>query len=440
MSYTIRKEGEACDSDKLFQHYEEYCVKHQLPIATPCQFKLTVSNVLQMPCFHTNVGGESRSFYPDITYVPDIPLKTIDTTSLPYEWVMLKNEDGVITLCRKSQFLLNGCHVTEEFSITKEGDIVLQIGPNPTNPADIGLPPNFHKTVMDIHNYVDVVSSTKVCCGKEVEENIANVKFTFADGQDYHGRKSSKCLGYVPLTSKGRVCPKCLSVSLAKLRTQFKEDNTPIPCEPIPQDSPDVAIDPDIIPNSAIEQYFPNCSNLLYQLILYQSKCLWNAKLGKDHRCHRWSKDLISFAVSVYISSPRTYRLIACVLSLPSESLIKNIKTIWTKTQVLTTTSSSGCTWRSKEQVVRKWAALFLMKCPFNLVFNSNQMGRDCQWPVLWILARTMLAHPLWVILIEQVRLPQLSCNSFFCRWMASDFPFPTYSAKEFLLVNYSRS
>ena len=169
MSYTIRKEGEACVSDKLFQHYEQYCIKHVLHISTPCQFKLTVSNVLQMPRFHTNVGGESGSFCPDITYVPDIPPKTIDTTSLPYEWVMLKKMKKLSshTLCRKSQFLLNGCHVMEEFSITKEGDIVLQIGPNPTNPADIGLPGNFHKTVMDIHNHVDVVSSTKVCCDKK---------------------------------------------------------------------------------------------------------------------------------------------------------------------------------------------------------------------------------------------------------------------------------
>ena len=85
-------------------------------------------------------------------------------------------------------------------------------------------------------------------------------------------------------------------------------------------------IDPDIIPKSTTEQYFPNCSNLLYQLILYQSKCLWNTKLSKDHRCHRWNKDLISFAASVYISSPRTYRLISWVLSLPSESLIKRNK------------------------------------------------------------------------------------------------------------------
>ena len=178
---------------------------------------------------------------------------------------------------------------------------------------------------MDIHNHVDVVSSTKVCCDKKkVKENIANLHLQM--GRTAMGGDLVRCLGYVPLTSKGQVCPKCLSMSVGKLRTQLKEDSTPVPCEPITQDSADLAIDPDIIPKSATEQYFPNCSNLLYQLILYQSKCLWNTKLSKDHRCHRWNKDLISFAASVYISSPRTYRLISCVLSLPSESLIKRNK------------------------------------------------------------------------------------------------------------------
>ena len=105
-------------------------------------------------------------------------------------------------------------------------------------------------------------------------------------------------------TSRVRVCPKCLSVSVGKLWTQLKGNNTPVACEPITQDPTDLTIDPDIIPNSATEQYSPNCSNLLYQLLLYQSKCLENTKLGKDHRCNRWSKDLISFAVSVYILTP----------------------------------------------------------------------------------------------------------------------------------------
>ena len=60
--------------------------------------------------------------------------------------------------------------------------------------------------------------------------------------------------------------------------------------------------------------------------ILYQSKCLGSVKGGKDARSHRWSKEILSFAISLYITSPRTYRLLTSVLFLPSESRIKKYK------------------------------------------------------------------------------------------------------------------
>ena len=82
----------------------------------------------------------------------------------------------------------------------------------------------------------------------------------------------------------------------------------------------------DIIPESMLSQYFPDSSDLLSQIILYQSKCLGSVKGGKDARSHRWSKEILYFAISLYITSPRTYRLLTSVLFLPSESLIKKYK------------------------------------------------------------------------------------------------------------------
>ena len=99
--------------------------------------------------------------------------------------------------------------------------------------------------------------------------------------------------------------------------TTLAEDN---------DDNVNYKIEIDIITESILAQYFLDSSDLLCQIILYQSKCLYSVKGSKDSRSHIWPKQILSFAMSLYITSLRTARLLTSVLFLRSESVIKKYK------------------------------------------------------------------------------------------------------------------
>ena len=292
-------------------------------VATPCLFKMTACSVLKTPCSRTNLQGKLRSYYHGIRYVDKIDNKTLDVSDLPPDWFAITREDGGATLFRKCEVKVNGYCVVEHIHIDDKGRITLQIGPNTIDPAQVGLPSNFYETILPLHDTLSIVESrAMLCLGKEVAEEFSNITITLPNGNKHHGRKSKLCFGYVPLTSRGRLCPKCLSVNITQFKTNSSDDSINCNIEESSGHEPHESI----IPESVLYEYFPDCPDLLTQLIRFQSKCLWDLKNGKDGRCHRWPKSIISFAISLFITSPRSYRLISTLLYMPSESLIKKYK------------------------------------------------------------------------------------------------------------------
>ena len=292
-----------------------------MDVPSPCFFKITVNSVLHIECSHTTLQGSTRSYYSGLKYVEKIPHKAIDISDLPHDWCVLKCESGV-KLFRKCEIQVNDFTVMEEVNIDDNGRITLKIGRNEIDPSDIGFPNNFYQTIIPLSQLLQIIGTATICLGKQVPHDFSNITVTLGNGSKFYGKKSKYCLGYAPLTSRGRICPKCQSVNISKfVKHNLTDDN-----EAALADSDEEQHEQHVISEETLCQYFPNCPDLLAQILRFQSKCLWDGKNGKDGRCHRWPKDIISFAISLFITSPRPYRLISSVLYLPSESLVKKYK------------------------------------------------------------------------------------------------------------------
>ena len=322
-----------CDSDVLFGHYEDACKNEHCDVPSPNIFKRAVSSVLGVHCKVSTVGGSTKSYYPAIRYIGDVPVKCIDYQRLPKGWLMSETEEQYTVLIHTSDFKVNGYTVLHQVIIGSDGSVKLQVGSNCITPSNVGLPDNIKHSVVDLTGYLSLVLQLHVCHGKRSSENDCNIVVTLSNGSTHFGRQSGKCLGYVPTTSRGMVCPKCVIINTCHTNntdpvvdSTFSENthHAEVGTDSGIEATPDTGIT--VISEEELSKYFPNCDTLLNQIIIHQSQCLVNTHKGKDERCRRWPKEILSFAISVFITSPRTYRLISQTLYLPSESLIKKYK------------------------------------------------------------------------------------------------------------------
>ena len=144
-----------------------------------------------------------------------IPHKAIDISDLPDGWCVLKCESGV-KLLRKCEIQVNDLTVMEEVNIDDNGRITLKIGRNEIDHSDIGFPNNFYQTIIPLSQLLQIIGTATICLGKQVPHDFSNITVTLGNGSKFYGKKSKYCLGYAPLTSRGRICPKCQSVNISK--------------------------------------------------------------------------------------------------------------------------------------------------------------------------------------------------------------------------------
>ena len=98
--------------------------------------------------------------------------------------------------------------------------------------------------------------------------------------------------------------------------------------------------------DEAFQQLFPNISSDLHDLLLTQSKCSRGDAEGKDARCRRWPKSVISLALSVWIASPAAYRILRETMYLPCEKLLQMYKNSLDKSPGM---NFSMCQWLHQE-------------------------------------------------------------------------------------------
>ena len=72
-----------------------------------------------------------------------------------------------------------------------------------------------------------------------------------------------------------------------------------------------------------MDQYFQEA---IAEFIQSQSKYLRDEVKGKDRRSRRWLRSIISFALSVWISSPHAYRLLSNIFFFPTKRLLQRYK------------------------------------------------------------------------------------------------------------------
>ena len=256
-----------------------------------------------------------------------IPKKEILVNNLPDGWYNCDKDDGTVTFYRKCEFTVTQTQTQTQtdsdrilFNINTYWDRYIRLQNKrewiccsrtivyrkrwfyeTSNGSKLHRSfkywiDNYNETILPLNDILDIISHCIVCLGKEV--NIeSNIGITLGNGHKYYGKKASKCLGYTPTTSRGWLSPKCLYVNISKLKETTTPSNSTT-TTPEEDNDDNFEIEVDIIPESILSQYFPDSSDVLSQIILYQSECLCSVKGGKDARSHRWSKQILSLAIS----------------------------------------------------------------------------------------------------------------------------------------------
>ena len=75
-----------------------------------------------------------------------------------------------------------------------------------------------------------------------------------------------------------------------------------------------------------ISNFLPGENDTLLQFLQAQSQCCKLKHFGIDPRTRRWSGEVLSWAMSIWIASPVTYRLLLNYFYMPSEKLLQMYK------------------------------------------------------------------------------------------------------------------
>ena len=288
----------------------------------PQTFKRIVTNVHNITLSYTTSHGKRVSLYKDLRFVGDNPPVVGHDQSeqchLPTGWMALPSR-GPRVYGNKTDYILNGMSVWKEVSVDTHGNVTISVGGRPVDPGYIGMPSSL--VTMNLHTYLQVVGSTPVCIGREVDNSHKNSVVYNVNGVCTQRKHSRTCHGLMTVLSRGQLCRRCHSISTSVNSTQAEEERTENITEEECVLTGNELDETDI--NDMMNKLFPNANQKLLDFLRTQSEMCRAEVQGKDHRSRRWPDSVVGTSLSIWIASPVSYRILQSFLYLPTERLLQ---------------------------------------------------------------------------------------------------------------------
>ena len=360
LQHVIKGDNFVCVSHDLYESYVSTCgtmtnENAATKSVSEASFKRSIHEIFNVSPTKTHRNNKVVIIYKGLKYVenlchqPDRINLDLLLTELPPPWFWIdKSHKHRVVGCKTAIFVAN-TEIIKEVRVTDDGDISIHVGKDQIDPICLGLPHNIHECVISLQEYLQLVEKSKVCMGQETSNMVKGCSRVQQNGMKTFRRVSSGCPRLMAIYSKATVCHRCYC--------QRQSTSTPIDTEvtidiasaiePTPPslDIPEIE-HTTINDDEAFQQLFPNISSDLHDLLLTQSKCSRGDAEGKDARCRRWPKSVISLALSVWIASPAAYRILRETMYLPCEKLLQMYKNSIDKSPGM---NFSMCQWLHQE-------------------------------------------------------------------------------------------
>ena len=270
----------------------------------PQTLKPIVTNVHDITLSYTTSHGKRVSIYKDLRFVGDNPPVVGQDQSeqfhLPTGWMALPSR-GPRVYGNKTDYILNGMSVWTEVSVDTHGNVTITVGGRPVDRGYIGMPSSL--VTMDLHTYLQVVGSTPVCIGREVDKSHKNSVVYNVNGVCTQRKHSRTCHGLMTVLSRCQLCRRCHSISTSVNSTQPEEEKieniTEEECVVTGNELDETEI------NDMMNKLFSNANHKLLDFLRTQSEMCRAEVQGKDHRSCRFFSISYTSPLNDYCSSKK---------------------------------------------------------------------------------------------------------------------------------------
>ena len=325
LQFTRKGDNDVCRTDVLYFHYKTYCHDNGLTANTEQSIKTTVSSLYGITTSTIQQKKQKITVYKGLMYCPQPSNDAVCSNSLPDGWFIVSQHNDEITYGQKTGIYINDVEIHKEVVIYDTGLAEIVIRRKHIAPQDIGLPSSLHNSVLNLHGFLSRVSEINICVGKL---HTTNDTFICDHNGDITTRKFSKtCHVAMSVLSRGHTCQRCHSIG-----KHTDTINPPIPpshaYEPTQpnDDSSKLNMDGNIHEEFDISNFFPGANDTLLQFLQALSQYCKLQHFGIDPCTRRWSGEVLSLAMSIWIASPVTYRLLLNYFYMPSEKLLHMYK------------------------------------------------------------------------------------------------------------------
>lgn len=334
-------EGSLEVANNIYNNYVQDCVAPNEPVSAH-SFKKTLNAVHGITTAEVVYQNEILYMYKNLKYVGNETLPDTDVLVHPVGCFKIKEQDGTVIIGQKSGIRVHGVELIKEIIMDSDHEVLITIGDNSIRPTSLGLPNNIKETNLSFHDYVQVLAECRVCIGKDVPKGTPGAQLWEIQGENSYRKHSKTCYALMNILARGNICRRCHSISVStpacSLVSEAPALQEPEPCNPPPgeeqqhppgeEQEEEHEIQEEHGPNidDMMESLFPNANDMLADFICSQSMyCIAESK-GRDPRTRRWSKKMIGFALSLWITSPAAYRLLSKYMYMPCERTLQHYK------------------------------------------------------------------------------------------------------------------
>ena len=316
-----------CNVAILYGNYHKYCEEHDVDPKTEQSFKKTVASLFGVKSTTIRFKQENVAVYKGLEYSPNPPNNSTDFTNLPAGWFKVSAEDSVVCVARKSGIFINDVEILKEVTFYCDGSISIRVRNKSIEPQSLGLPPSLNNSCLPMGDYLQRVSSINICMGK-LYEGHGQVQ-CIVNGEVTNRKFSKSCYNALHILASGDICQRCHSIkqvaptSDSDIHQQHESASNETPTTHAEESQLPSC---DTEPNVDLSFFFPGANETLMQFVIAQSKCSNLAEIGGDSRTRRWPAEVLNLAMSLWITSPVSYRILCKYFFLPSEKLLQLYK------------------------------------------------------------------------------------------------------------------
>ena len=312
-----------CAAHLLYTHYQSHCSDKGITCNSEHSFKKAVSSLYVITTSTTQLNHKTVSIYKGIVYCPNPVSQPISTDTLTRGWFIVSQECNEVILGSKTGIYISDVEIHREIVIKNNGDVDMIIRNQHINPLDIGLPNTLNNSCLKLEDYLMKLTSVNICLGK-LHNGSGSVK-CMKQGESTQRKFSKTCVIVLSLLSPGDTCQWCHSTHTQRDPMTHGNSETIVEGEHSTERN-------DFIPihsaqtDADVSDFFPGANETLVQFIKAQAQCCKLETNGKDPRTRRWSGEVLSLSMSMWIASPVTYTLFCKYFYMPSEKLLQLYK------------------------------------------------------------------------------------------------------------------